>query len=78
MWWLSKLGYLGYIVVVPKLVLGLSWGQVLGAFVLLTRLREPHHHDGAVVHPRGGARQLSSGVRTPMGSCRTRGRTTTC
>ena len=33
---LFKLGYLGYIMVVPKLVLGFSWGQVFGAFVLLT------------------------------------------
>ena len=27
---LFKLGYLGYIVVVPKLVLGFSWGRCLG------------------------------------------------
>ena len=55
---LFKLGYLGYIVVVPKLVLGFSWGQMFGAFVLLTVFASLHH-DGAVVHPRGGARQFS-------------------
>ena len=33
---LFKLGYFGYIVVLPKLILGFSWAQVFGAFVLLT------------------------------------------
>ena len=33
---LFKFGYFGYIVVVPKMILGFSWGQVFGAFFLLT------------------------------------------
>ena len=49
---LFKLGYLGYIVVVPKLVLGFVGAGVWGVR-LVDRLREPHHHDGVVVHPRG-------------------------